>query len=327
MSQLSRRNFIAGTATTAAVFGLKGPVEFLPSAFAQAALGGPKESLNPTGMQFFRFKIGDMEVTQIFDGFVTRPFDATFIRNAPGEAVQKALAAGGLPDSELPNCFTVTIVKTGGKYVMFDSGNGGANQPRTGRLVENMKAAGIEQKDISTIFVSHYHPDHISGLVNKDNSQVYPNAEIVMPVPEYNFWTGASGPIPEARQALAKRVQELFPNWKNIRRVEGEVDVAPGIRSLPTHGHTPGHTSYHLSSGADQYIVLADLTNIRALFLPNPGWHPVVDQDAPMAEATRRRMFDRIATDRIKAGGYHWGMPGCGTLAKDGNGYVFSPLA
>ena len=226
MINLSRRNFVAGAATAGAVFGLKGPVEFLPSAFAQAALGGPKEALNPAGMQYFCFKTGDMEVTQVFDGHAARPFDTTFVRNAPGETVQKALAAGGLPENELPNCFTITVVKTGGRFVMFDSGNGGANQPRTGRLAENMKAAGIEQKDIATIFISHYHGDHISGLVTKDGEQVYPKAEIIMPAPEYN-----TGPAPAAR---FPRPGRRSPNACNRSSRNGKIFIAWKAKPMST---------------------------------------------------------------------------------------------
>ena len=71
----------------------------------------------------------------------------------------------------------------------------------------------------------------------------------------------------------------------------------------------------------------SDITNIPALFVRNPGWHAVFDTDAQMAEATRRKVFDRAIADKALINGYHWGLPGVGKIKKDGNGYAFVPLA
>ena len=90
----------------------------------------------------------------------------------------------------------------------------------------------------------------------------------------------------------------MFPGWKNIRQFEGEIEVVPGVRAISTPGHTPGHTSYHVGSGNQQLIVLGDVTNIRALYLKNPGWHLVFDADPNLAESNRRKMFDRAIADK-----------------------------
>ena len=100
-----------------------------------------------------------------------------------------------------------------------------------------------------------------------------------------------------------------------------------GMKPVPTYGHTVGHTSFLLSSGNQSYMVVADVTNITQLFVRNPGWHAAFDQDPQQAEVTRRKFFDRLIADNQLCGGYHWGMPGCGSLAKDGSGYVFTPRA
>ena len=81
-----------------------------------------------------------------------------------------------------------------------------------------------------------------------------------------------------------------------------------------------------MGSGNQQLIVLGDVTNIRALNLTNPGWHLAFDADPALAEANRRKIFDRAVADRVTLTGYHWGMPGAGTIAKDGNGYAFTPI-
>ena len=118
----------------------------------------------------------------------------------------------------------------------------------------------------------------------------------------------------------------MFPTWKNIKQFEGDKDVVPGVRAIATFGHTPGHTSYHVSSGYSQLIVLGDLSNIPALFVTNPGWHAVFDTDANLAETNRRKMFDRVVADNVTVTGYHFGLPGAGKIKKDGKGYAFVPI-
>jgi glyoxylase-like metal-dependent hydrolase (beta-lactamase superfamily II) len=166
-------------------------------------------------------------------------------------------------------------------------------------------------------------------MAKETNAQVFPNAEIIVPATEYKWWTDASvfTKLPEARHGIAKRIQATFPTWKNVKQIEGDKEVTPGVTAVATPGHTPGHTSFLVSSGSEQMMVLSDLTNIPALFVRNPGWHAAFDADAAMAEATRRKILDRAVAEKMMVTGYHFGMPGAGRIAKDGVGYVFQPVA
>jgi len=317
MFHLSRRRFVISAAVASAAFGLDKQLEFLPAANAQGAT--PK---------FAKFKVGNIEVTQVFDGVTERQHDPAFIRNASIEDTKKALKAAGLSDAVVAVPYTVTVVRMNGKYVMFDSGNAPQGTPTTGLLRDNMKAAGIDAGQINTIIVTHFHPDHIFGLMTKENAQLYDKIDIIVPAAEYKSWTdtAVTSKLPEARQGLAKRIQATFPGWKNIKQFSGDKDVLPGIRPVASYGHTLGHTSYLVSSGNNQFMVLGDVTNIPALFVRNPGWHAAFDQEPQMAEATRRKMFDRVVADKLTITGYHYGMPGAGRIGKDGNSYVYTPM-
>lgn len=332
MHSISRRHLVISAAAASAAFGLQGSLAILSPAEAQGAAVHPNGSpqvLIDKG--FCTFNVGDLQVTQLYDGTWEKPHDAGFIKNASIDDTKAALKAAGETDAYVPVPFTVTVVKIGGKTVMFDSGTGAQAAPTAGLIKKNnmLQAAGIDPKSISSIVVTHFHSDHIFGLMEKDtNAQIFPEAEIVVPAAEYKFWADPAtlAKLPEARQGLAKRVQATLATWKNVKQVEAGADAIAGVRAMSTFGHTPGHTSYVLSSGGKQLIVSGDITNVPALFAKNPGWHAAFDQDAQMAEASRRAFFDRAIADKAIVTGYHWGLPGAATIEKDGNGYALVPV-
>ena len=317
MIELSRRGMMIGTGLATA-FGLSSRLVIDP-AFAQKTPDPAKG--------FSTYKVGSAEVTAIYDGIWEKPHDPAFISNASVDDVKAAMVKAGLPADFVSIPFTVSVVKSGGKVILCDSGTGGQVQPTAGKFMAGFKAAGFDPANVDTILVSHCHPDHIFGLMEKGtNKPVFPNAEIVISDIEYKFWTDPAiiDKLPEARKGLARRIQATFPTWKNIRQVSGEAEVAPGVRFVMSPGHTPGHRSFHLSSGASQLMLSNDTCYLPALVVAHPGWHGAYDQDAPTAEASRIKLMDRVIADRIPISGYHFPFPGAGTLAKDGSGYVLT---
>lgn len=332
MQSISRRGFVISAAAASAAFGLDGTLEFVSPAHAQKGSGAGAAAMDLKERGFARFTVGDMKVTTVFDGVWEKAHDAGFIKNATVDETKAALKKAGLSGDVVPVTFTVTFVEIGGKTIMFDSGTGGqAGGPKAGMLSKaNLAKAGIDPAKISTIVVTHFHGDHILGLMAKGtNAQVFPNAEIVVPEAEYKYWTDPAlvEKLPEARRGLTKRIQATFPTWKNIRPLADGKEAIAGVVALNTNGHTPGHTSYQVSSGGKQFIVSGDVTNIASLFVANPGWHVAFDQDAVKAEASRRALFERVVKEKTVVTGYHWGMPGAGTIEKDGKGYALVPVS
>jgi glyoxylase-like metal-dependent hydrolase (beta-lactamase superfamily II) len=331
MQDITRRSFVISAAAASAVFGIKGPLEIFGSAaHAQGSnpIGAPQALVD---QGFAKFKIGSIEVIQVYDGHWEKAHDEKFIRNASLDETKAALKKGGVSDAFVPVPFTITVVRVGGRTIMFDASTGGQLAPTAGRLVaKNLAAAGVQAGDISTIVVTHYHADHIWGLMAKGtNAQLYPNAEIIVPEPEHKYWTAPElvEKVPEGARGNIRRIQATLPTWKNLKQAAVGTEVMPGVRSIATPGHTPGHTSYVVSSGSDSLIVAGDVTNIQALNLANPGWHLVFDANPKLAEENRRKFFDQAVADKSVLTGYHWGMPGAGTLQKDGSGYALVPVS
>src|SRR5690606_32742905 len=147
------------------VFGFTRSVEIMSSAHAQT---GGTSPLNPAGEKFHKFRIGDINVTTVFDGAVSRDHTPGFVKNATVDDVKAALKRANFPEDKVPNSYTVTVIQIGDRTIVFDAGNGPGGAPNAGHLTNNLKAAGIDPGKLSTIVITHFHPDHIYGLMTKD---------------------------------------------------------------------------------------------------------------------------------------------------------------
>lgn len=321
MINLSRRSVVT-SAAVAAAFGLTKPLAVFQSAYAETPL-------EPT-TGFYKYKIGDIEVTAIYDGIWRKPHDPAFIKDVTIDQTKAALAKAGLTTEFVPIPLTVIVLKIGDRQIMVDAGSGvGQWQANATNLPANMKAAGIDHNKTDTILISHFHPDHVWGLMEKGtNNAVYPNAELIVNSAEYNFWTepGRVEKLPEGRRPAGKRIADVFPTWKNWKLVETGAEVAPGIHMLDAYGHTPGHSVFTVASGKDQLMVSNDIMYLPGLLAPHPEWQGAYDQDGPLAITTRRRIIDRVIADKMQICGAHFPFPGAGTFVKDGSAYAFTPV-
>ena len=318
MIETTRRQFLASSAGVAAL-GLTGQFAFLPS--AQAA------DVRKKG--HYSYKVGDIEVISIYDGVWQNKGFGDIAVDVSEEQVKTALSSAGIATDYIPIEFAFTVVKTGGKTILLDAGTGNQLAPTAGLAAKGgLEAAGITPDSVDTVMISHMHPDHIFGLMEKDtNAQVFPDAELVVSETEYNFWTdpGLIPNLPESRQGLAKRIQATFPGWKNVTRFAGEKELAPGLRAVESFGHSPGHVSFHISSGDDELLLIGDAVIIPALFLANLDWQLAFDADKDQASATRKSIVEKAIADNMTIGGYHFGFPNAGKIEKDGASHVFVP--
>ena len=325
MTAFTRRNLfsVAASAATAIAVPFGHPV---------------RAATPPAGKQapgWYRYKIGNIEVTVATDGVARFKMAEDHVINIKKDAVNAALAEVFMEKDMMTTPYNPIAVNTGSKLAIIDTGTGEANYKKShgigGQFVSNLAAAGIDRTSVDTVIISHYHGDHINGLLMEDNSPTYPNAEILVPAPEHKYWMDDG----EMSRATNTRVQT---NFKNVRRVfNAEVlkrvktydwgrEVIPGVTAQGTPGHTPGHTSYVIASGSETVYVQSDVTHVPFLFVRHPDWHAFYDQDGAMAEATRFKVYDMLVADKMRVQGFHYPFPSLAHVEKYGTGYREIPV-
>lgn len=320
MTEATRRGLLASTLPLAAA-------AFTGS--GASAAPAPAPSAEPQAPGFYRYRIGEARVTAVTDGANTMPLPERFVLNADRAAVSAALTADFRDGATLTVPFTPLVIETGGKRVVIDTGNGEAafqaSRGAVGQFHANLKVAGLDRDAIDAVVISHFHGDHVNGLLTPEGKPAFGRAEILVPEPEWAYWMDDGA----MSRAPAGRMQDQFRNVRRVfdalgRRVTPyawEREILPGLTALGTPGHTPGHTSFLLASGAESLFVQSDVTNLPVLFARHPGWHVMYDQDPAQAEATRRRVYDRIAAERTLLQGFHYPFPAAAHLEKTAEGY------
>jgi glyoxylase-like metal-dependent hydrolase (beta-lactamase superfamily II) len=320
---LTRRSILA--AAPAAAVLTSGGVALAQGTQAAPAAAAPGSQQAPG---FYRYKVGEIEVTAINDGFWNRPLDANFVKNAPLEEVQKAQERYFLPTNVTPIPFTTSVLRTGGRLVLIDTGNGNSGAPTSGTWMTNFKAAGFDPAQVNTIIISHFHGDHINGIRLKDGNAVFPNAEIMVSAPEWGFWMDDAkmASAPEGLKGNFNDVRRVFgPIAKDVKQYEGGKEIAPGVTAVAAPGHTPGHSVFVVASGNAKLMLLSDTSNHPALFVRNPDWQAVFDMDGNQAAETRKKLLDMAASEKARVAFYHAPFPANGHILKSGSGYEYVP--
>ena len=282
----------------------------------------------------YRFKLGGFEVANIMDSKVIREgLHPSFGGEQPVESAQEVCRANRIETNRYEHPFIPTVVNTGKQLVLFDTGNGSLRREHEqlrarlpdGQLVERMRQAGYKPEDVDVVVITHGHPDHIGGLT-EGGKPVFAKARYVFGAAEFVFWKRGEY-VREAR----KFNRELFvkicdPLADRSTFIKPGDEVVPGIRSVDAAGHSPGLMAYHIESEGKQFLISADTFGHYVMSLQRPEWLLDVDDDKPKAVATRKRMLDMIATDKLFIAGFHMPFPGIGWIDKTQTGYRWVPV-
>jgi glyoxylase-like metal-dependent hydrolase (beta-lactamase superfamily II) len=310
----TRRHLLKLAATT--------PILAMPRV-ARASISAP-EGGNPS---HYRFRFGDAKITIISDGFFTRPLSDMAV-NASDDEKLAFVTEYFQSDQSYYNHTNHMYVEIGDARVLVDVGSGNRAFSTTGRLISNMEAVGIDPYAVTHIVITHAHPDHILAVRDDFDEPLIPDAEHIIAATEHAFWTqdGLVDRVGDARQSFVlAAVNSINAEGLEWTLAQDGHQVVPGVHLIGTPGHTPGHMSVMLDSGGAQMIALGDALAHAYVHFLHPDWAWKTDEMPEQAAATRRRLLDMAATDRITILGYHFPFPGIGNVRRDGDQYQFIP--
>jgi glyoxylase-like metal-dependent hydrolase (beta-lactamase superfamily II) len=308
---------------------LKQPLLATLLAFAVAApaanAAAPMAKTPATG--YFRMTLGDFEITPVNDGTVDLPVDK-LLREKPAQ-VDAALAKSFLK-SPLETSANAFVVNTGSKLVLIDSGAGALFGPTLGKFVANLKAAGYQPEQIDEIYITHFHGDHVGGLV-QNGKVVFPNATIRANKAESDYWLSQANmdkAPADGKDGFKGAMAMLNPyvSAGKFKPFDGDTELVPGITAHAAKGHTPGHTTYMVESRGKKLLLIGDLIHVAAVQMENPAVTIQFDSDEKTAGVSRKKEFDAAAKAGYLVGGAHLQFPGLGHLRSEGQGYRWVPV-
>lgn len=304
----------AGAALVAAPYVLRG---LAPPALAAAA------KLGPRAPRHWRYTLGAFEVTVIADSeaFIDGPYPLIG-KNASEAEVRRLLRENLLPETRYRPGFSPTVVNTGDTLVLFDTGNGAHGfvpRPAGGWLAAELGPAGFRPEDVDVVVLSHGHPDHVGGLM-EGGRPLFPNARYVISGIEHDFWAPEGKHTDEVEKMAATYRAQTGAIAARMTFLKPGDEVVPGIRALEAYGHTPGHLNFLIESEGRLLYFWGDCAHHQVASLARPDWHCVFDVDAEQGAATRRRVFEMLATERWPVIGYHMPFPSVGYVERQGPG-------
>lgn len=253
-------------------------------------------------------QIGDVTITAVSDGYLTASLD--FLSNIdPIDALQMQRDAGATEPTAIHiNCY---LVHSHGRTVLIDAGAGGIKQ-WGGKLTSNLMRVGVDPSAIGAILLTHAHPDHVGGLMDASGHAAFPNAELVVHEREVAFWRDDGNLARASARAQGNFLiaRQAFDGYRDrLRTFEGG-EVLTGITAMLLSGHTAGHTGYRLDSGGESLLIWGDIVHFPQIQVPRPEVSIAFDQDATLASATRSRLLDCVAAERLLIAGMHLGEAG-----------------
>jgi glyoxylase-like metal-dependent hydrolase (beta-lactamase superfamily II) len=285
------------------------------------------------GAGFYRYKVGDFDVTLLSDGFFPMDPAGLFAQSASADQAAAAAKDAFLQENQ-PATGHVNglLIQSGRDNILIDTGCGSGFGPTTGKLAARLALAGITPGEITAIILTHLHPDHVGGLVSPIGEFALPNAKVIVTPTEKAFW---SQPAPDLSKSgvpdgmrpmmIAAASQSLQLTAERLQPIEAGRSVVAGVKLLDAPGHTPGHVAVHLESGPHELVYISDLLHLPQVQFSRPDWHVAFDADPVQATATRKLFLDRIASNRTLIAGSHLPFPALGHVRARGGAYEWVP--
>lgn len=264
----------------------------------------------------FRFRIGGLDAVALKDGDIDAANDGkTFGVGRPISDVAALLAAAGQPTDVLHLSIQPLLVRSGAQILLFDTGAADASFARAGRLPDALRAAGVEPSQVTDVFISHRHPDHVGGLLTPEGVLAFPNAAIHLSAAEWQALKSDSDAVALVA-AITPKVATFQPG----------AAIVPGVvTAVAADGHTPGHSAYEIVSGDERLLYLGDVAHHYVISVQRPEWTVQYDENAALAQTRRRALLQRAADGNLRVYAVHFPFPGLGHIKAKDDSYVWVP--
>lgn len=298
----------------------------------------PTNSSCGVGTFVYAFKHAELDAFVVNDGQLSEL--TAFFSNVPPFVVRRNFQFYNGPDSVLRAAQNVLVLRDANDVMVFDTGSGLADLTEFGgtggQLIPSLKTSlAINPADVTKIFLTHAHGDHVGGLIGANDTRAFPNATVCISRIEHEFWLQT----PEV-------ISKLFPNvppflvagttafYGLVARVYrdklvllNDLESVGKVQLVLTPGHTPGHSVYRIRTRGKSLMVVGDSLPTRTTAIQHPEWSIVSDTNLTQAIKTRIALMETLSDERTTASIYHQAFPGLEYIVRDRYTFDFSPLA
>jgi len=267
-----------------------------------------------------QFTVGDIQCAVLLEGESTKTSEAIAERYPKVSQDEIEAALGGTAGDDSLNCL---YINSGGTRILADVGFGAAGPPDSGGLVAALNSIDLTPADIDIVYLTHFHGDHIAGLVADEDPLEFPNARFITMDAEWQEWIGrwAGSNSPQERRQF-----ERFTAMRDrFSFVAAGDSVAPGVTVVDLAGHTLGHSGLLVESQGERLLHVVDLLH-QSFQFARTEWHFIFDSDGDMAVKARRRVLQRCADEGLLTLFYHLKFPGLGMVKRRGDSFSWHPL-
>jgi glyoxylase-like metal-dependent hydrolase (beta-lactamase superfamily II) len=269
----------------------------------------------------YHFNLGDFSCTVFRDAIDARPLEflTTSVSN---QEVSQALETLGLPSDKVFLSYNILMLERDGERTLVDAGLMQI-EGRQGEVLKRLREEGIQPETIKRVIITHTDFDHVGGLIGMDGNLFYPAAQIWLTQDAWD-WYHSEDVLAKLDPKVAEFFRKLFPIIADhVMFVEGEQEIIPGVCTIPTPGHRPGHIALEITSGGQTLLHLGDALN-SPVFVIRPDWLVKIDTFPEQGRITRQALLARAARENTLVFAAHPTFPGLGRIMRKGNEFDWS---